>query len=755
MEDVSSTSKRSFSLVTQKQKATPTEDSSSESSHPVAGPLPAVPFQNQDIFMEDVSSISQSGKRSFPLAPKNQKPTPTKDVSLGSPRTAQAGAGLQPMTDIQSNLPPKQGGRAAFEAARKKVAAYKATQKALAASATATQAERPEPNSEPMTEVAATLPPKPHPGGIKALIAEKKRQNKEWKASQKATTATVAKRPAPASEDRPNKRLHGGHIIGLGQLPDAGIEPHPFNITRHNIRFQPCFARVTFPDSRGTITFGSAFSQSKGTVAKVKVLPGKWGDPSVTLKMAVNKSRFNEDLASEEDEISNLKIVWQPYIKNRESYQVQEFTCRPVSESEHLQHPSVEEQAKQAGKDSSILIYVKMVTNSSQITSPHEAEYWRLLTRKGGVAARNMAICADFMSKAERDTDVTVEFWFRSGFSTSTWVSLIGDSFKRCVDEQHHYQGQDRIAVPNHQRENHAREVRPDDSGEGVRTPTETRPSLMQRPHPKAVSPFKAGVPFPGSKFQKPDLTVESEDKQDRARPEPTPFRPGDKVAKLVREGWSIMEAMDKVFGEVTGDSVESPSQSEAAAQDAASVQPSTSPHETLGLEPKGEVTRTAQKSPKMAIKPKTTAGEASFNPIPEQMEESDEQLEVRLLALVDQGWSYEAAGNEVYGKLQPAEEKPQKKESARQLNARVDALIDQGWSTDDAFEKVWGKLQQAEEKPQQLGQNIIDHENQGSNPPKAPAATDSPIADPTSGQSSLKKPTGGKNEPSQVEAHQ
>ena len=386
---------------------------------------------------------------------------------------------------------------------------------------------------------------------------------------------------------------------------------------------------------------GSAFRQSKGTAAKVIVVPGRWGDPSVTVKMSVNKNSLNEDLASEEDKISNLKIVWQPY-------QVQEFTYGLVSESEHLQHPNVEEQAKQAGKDSSLLIYVRMVTNSSQIASPYEAEYWRLLTRKGEVAARNLAICAGFMSKAERDTNVTVEFWFRSRFSTSTWVSLVGNSFKRCVDErspdQKHYQGPDRMPLPDHQEENDALEVRPVDSGEGT-------------------------------------------------RPEPTPFRPGDKVAKLVREGWSIMKAIDNVFGEVTGDSVEPQGPPEAAAQDAASVQASTSPHETLGLEPKGEVTGTAQTSQKMAIEPKTMAGEASLNPMPEQMEESDEQLEARLLALVDQGWSYEAAGNEVYGKLQPAEEEPPKKESCRQLKARVDALIDEGWGSDDAFENVWAKL--------------------------------------------------------------
>ena len=491
-----------------------------------------------------------------------------------------------------------------------------------------------------MSDIQSSVPPKL--GGRAALEAAKKRQAAR-RATQKATATTVAKRPAPASEDRPNKRLQGGRIIGLGGLSDAGVEPYTSNFTRHNRRLQPCFTftRVTFPDSRGTITFGSAFRQPKGAVAKVQVLPGNWGDPSVTLEMAVNKSGFNEDLVSEEDEISNLKMVWQPYIKTREAYQVQEFTYRPVSESEHLRHPSVEKQAKQAGKDSSILIYVKMITNSSQITSPYEAEYWRLLTRKGEAAARNMAICAGFMCKTDRDPNVTVEFWFRSGFSTSSWVSLIGNSFKRCVDEcfpgQHHDQGLVRLSLPDNQGETQALQIQPVNSGEG-------------------------------------------------ARPEPTPFRPGDKVAKLVREGWPIMKAIDKVFGEVTGDNVEPEDQPEAAAQDAASVQPSTSPHETLGLEPKYKVAGTTQTSQKMAIEPKMTPVEAKPKSTPQQ-----------------------------------------KAEFARQLNDKVDALMDEGWGPDEAIDAVWGKVQ-AEEKAQKSGQRITDYEKQGSETPKAPAAADLPL---------------------------
>ena len=550
------------------------------------------------------------------IVPQKQN-TPTNDVSSSH----QSGDGRQPVV-LQTHDTPTQD-----------------------VSAGSPQAE----SLESMIDVGASLPPKQHPGGIRALIAEKKRLNKEWKANQKATTATVAKRPAPASEDRPNKRLQARGVTGLGELPDAGVDPNPFNITHHDIRSRPCFAKVNFPDSRGTITFGSAFRQSRGTAAKVRVLPGKWGDPSVTLKMSVNKNGLNEDLASGEDEISTLKMVWQPY-------QVQEFAYGLVSESQHLQHPSVEEQAKLAGKDSSLLIYVRMVTNSSQITNPHEAEYWRLLTRKGEAAARNMAICAGFMAKTERDNNVTVEFWFRNGFSTSTWVSLVGSSFKRCVDERflgrQHYQGPDRMPVPEYQGENRALEVRPVDSREG-------------------------------------------------ARPEPTPFRPGDKVVKLVREGWSIMEAIGKVFGEATSDSVEPPGQSEAAAQDAANVESSNPFLLSFGDEAKGEVSEIAQTSREAAIEPKTTPGEASLNPAPEQEEESDDQLQARFDALVDQGWTIEAAMNEVYLKLLPAEEKPQKKESGDELDARADALIDQGWSFDDAFEEVFGKQEQAKEKPQ------------------------------------------------------
>ncbi|MDI1487190.1 MAG: hypothetical protein OHK93_006459 [Ramalina farinacea] len=378
-------------------------------STPVGGPLAAVPKRNQNPPTEDTSSSkrsvslalqkqtpptddssygsSQSGDRPLSVVPRN-KNTPTNDVFFSS----QSGDGRQPVVLQKQDTPIL----------------------------------------ESTTDVGASLPAKQHPGGIRALIAEKKRLNKEWKAS---PFSTVAKRPAPASEEPSSKRLQRDNSMELDELPGAGAEPFPFNEIPKDIRPCPCFVKVTFPDGK-VVSFGKVFEQSKGTEARVKITPGRYGDPHVILSMAVNKGSLEQGLANKEDEVSKLLMAWQPYIKTGDSYRVEEFTYGLASESEDHCNPAVVEQTKQANKDLSLVHHVKLVTNGFLVTKELEPPYWDRLVDTGDAAANEMLLGARMMSTARDIENLTVEFWFGSRIGPKLWAPRVGALFKRCVDER-------------------------------------------------------------------------------------------------------------------------------------------------------------------------------------------------------------------------------------------------------------------------------------------------------------------------------
>ena len=183
-------------------------------------PLAAVPKRNQNPPTEDASS----SKRSYTLAIQKQNP-PTDEPSYGS---HQSGDGRQPVV-LQSQKTPTNEVSSSHQSGdgRQPVVLQNKDTPIEDVSAGSPQAL----GLESMTGVGTSLPAKQHPGGIRALVVEKKRLSEEWKARQKANTPMVAKRPAPASEDQPNKRLQAGRVIGLGELPDAEVEPHPFGLS--------------------------------------------------------------------------------------------------------------------------------------------------------------------------------------------------------------------------------------------------------------------------------------------------------------------------------------------------------------------------------------------------------------------------------------------------------------------------------------------------------------------------------------------
>lgn len=401
---------------------------------------------------EDLSSTSQGSKRNWSLvSDKNQTPPPEAESSI-SPSAERPSSLVLSQTNTNPTRPEAESSTSpSAERPSSPVLNQTTPNPTQHVSFASPQAERREPlgpqtkQHTPTKDVSSRSHQAAQQGaarsrGIRAKLAEKKKLIDDTMAQRKATAATVAvaKRPAPASEDEQNKRFQGDQPKELDKLPDAAAEPFPFKDVPHDwIRFHPCFAVVSFPGSK-VLTFGRVFGQSKGTEARVRVTPGKWGDPSVMLQMSVNKGSLEENLANDEKDVSKFSMVWQPYIKTGDSYRIQEFTFGIVSRSEALQHSDVMEQAKEAKKDVSRMSYVKMATNGFfvPVGKEYEAEHWRRLTRVDDEAATEMAVCANLMSKAKDDNNLTVEFWFNNKLGQDVWAATVAAPFKRIVDER-------------------------------------------------------------------------------------------------------------------------------------------------------------------------------------------------------------------------------------------------------------------------------------------------------------------------------